>query len=387
MGFLVAVSVAAAVTPTARASAAVAATVPSGIPADCSRNVTADLQAWIDSVPDGSTLTFAPLGCYRIDGTLVLKNRTGLTSEGNNSTFRAVTDGSELVRANSVRTRNLWSFLGSRDLMVRNVISVGANPHAGRGELAYAPKFEAQHAYLTMGTTNITLDHVQAYDVYGDFVWVGPGTNHLTVRNSTFSRNGRQGWTINGSDILFENNSISETRRATIDMEPSLPTWGAHNIMIRNNTIGKGRLLFFASVGAAAPIDNVSIIGNRFYGKPMTIYVAPPKGTRSNYRVINNVSDAAVSGFGAPLVFRHVNGVEIRGNVQPTQWSHHLSGVSIFASSNVVIADNVFRAAKAVFIDRGLNTNVRQWNNMIGPLPMIMAAPETVVGPTALQIR
>ena len=59
--------------------------------------------------------------------------------------------------------------------------------------------------------------------------------------------------------------------------------------MIRNNTIGAGRLYFLANEGRAAPTEDISIIGNRFVGKAMTIRVNPPSGTRSRYRVIGNV--------------------------------------------------------------------------------------------------
>jgi hypothetical protein len=357
------------------------ATVPTSIASDCSRDVTAELSGWFASVPDNSTLTFAPDGCYRVDGTLPIVNRAGLTFEGNNSTFRAVTDGTELVNPTRIRSRSMWNFVHSTDLVVRNVIVIGANPYAGIGERAYQPKFEAQHAYLTEGVKRMLMDHVAAYDVYGDFVWVGPGTEDLTVRNSTFARNGRQGWTINGKNIVFESNSITDTRRATIDMEPSQRGWASQNIYIRDNDIGPGRLFFFASVGAAAPMDNINIIGNRFHHKSMVIYVAPPKGTRSNYRVIGNVSDAGVSGSGSAMVFKNVVGLEVRNNRQRVQPSHWLAGVAVRGSTNVAISDNVFRGAKASIIDRGGNTDIAQWNNLIG-IPPRVEVTTRAAGPT-----
>lgn len=362
------------------------ATIPATIVADCSRDVTAELTDWFASVPDGSTLTFAADGCYRVDGTLVIDRRTGLTFEGNHATFRAMTDGSERLDPRRIRTRNLWTFTRSSNLTVRNVVVIGANPHAGRGELAYQPKFEAQHAYLIQSTDGMLMDHVEAYDVYGDFVWAGPGTANLTVQHSIFARNGRQGWTINGRNITFQQNTITDTRRATIDMEPSSPAWASQNIMIRDNDIGPGRLFFFASVGAAAPMDNINIIGNRFHHKAMVIFVAPPKGTRSNYRVIGNVSDAGVSGSGAAMVFKNIIGLEVRGNTQRVQPSHWLAGVTVRGSTNVAISDNIFRGAKAPINDRGENFSIAQWNNVIG-LPTRVAAPTRAVGPTSTPER
>ena len=357
-------------------------TAPAAIPADCSRDVTADLTAWFASVPDNSVLSFASNGCYRVDGTLVVAHRSGLTFEGNNATFRQVTDGSELLNYKKVRTRNVWTFATSTNLVVRDLTTVGANPHAGRGDLAYQPKFEAQHAYFIQGVNGMVMDHVAAYDVYGDFVALGGGVANFTVRNSSFARNGRQGWSINGTNIVFENNTITETRRATIDIEPPTPMWPSKNVYIRNNDVGPGRLFFFANVGAAAPMDNINIVGNRLHHKAFVVYVAPPKGTRSNYHVIGNVSDGAVSGFGSAMVFKDVQGIAVRGNSIPTQWSHHLSGVGVQRSSHVSITNNTFRGAAAALRDLGGNTDIIQSNNLIGPLPMSVQPTTRAVGPT-----
>ena len=355
---------------------------PPAIPADCSRDVTADLTAWFASVPDNSVLSFAPNGCYRVDGTLVVAHRSGLTFEGNNATFKQVTDGSELINSKKVRTRNVWTFATSSNLVVHNLTTVGANPFAGRGDRAYSPRFEAQHAYLVQGVDGMVMNNVDAYDVFGDFVALGGNVSNFTVRNSSFARNGRQGWSINGTNIVFENNSITETRRATIDMEPPLPTFASKNVYIRNNDVGPGRLFFFSSVGAAAPMDNINITGNRLHKKAFVIFVAPPKGTRSNYHVVGNVSDGGVSGFGSAMVFKNIEGLEVRANIVPTQWSHHLTGVGVSRSSHVSITNTTFRSAAAALRDRGDNTDITQSNNLIGPLPMGVQPTTRAVGPT-----
>jgi hypothetical protein len=362
-------------------------TVPTSIATDCSRNVTTEILAWIASVPDGSTLQFGPNACYRVDGTLRVRYRHNLTFEGNHATFRAFTDGSELGSAWNIRTRSMWNFADSTNLTLRNTVVIGANPNAGRGDLAYRAIYEAQHAYLIQNTQTALLDHVEAYDVYGDFVYVGSNSSDVTVRNSTFSRNGRQGWTINGTNVLFENNSISETRRATIDMEPALPGWVARNITIRNNTIGKGRLYFFASVGAAATIDNVNVIGNHLIGKSMRMYVDPPKGTRSHYRIIGNTSDTPLSqAGGAALGFRDIVYLEVRGNTVPIQGGRGISGVSIENCAHVQVTDNTFFKAVGPIFDLGLSVDIQQSGNQIGN-PLRLAAATTVVGPTPLFVR
>lgn len=355
---------------------------PAAIPADCSRDVTVDLLAWIASVPDSSTLQFPSHGCYRVDGKLTIKNRSGLTFEGNDSTFRAFTNGRELPPTEA-RARSMWTFWHGSNLVVRNTIVVGANPNAGTGDTAYVAALEAQSAYVIGGVQGMLLDHVQAYDVFGDFVFVGPATRDLTVQNSTFARNGRQGWTINGENIVFDHNWIGYTRRATVDMEPPSPWAGSHHVVISNNTVTHGRLFFFASEGQAAPIDDVSIVGNHFVGKALTIHVwGKPTVRRTNYRVIGNVSDTP-AGFGPGGVFQftNVDGIEVRDNVQAVQRNRGTKGVSLKNCSRVTVTGNRWLNAFGPIYDKGGNTNVTQSGNWVGR-PLVLAPASTVLGPT-----
>lgn len=370
--------------PEAAGAAVNVVTIPPTISADCSRDVTADLLAWFKTVPDGSTLRFARNGCYRVDGSLVVRNRNRLVFEGNHATFRAFTDGSELIDAQKIRTRSMWDLQNSSYITLRNTVVIGANPQAGLHDAAYRPKFEAQHGFVVHNVQTAVLDRVEAYDVYGDFVYVGTNSRNVTVRDSKFARNGRQGWTINGTNVLFERNSITDTRRATIDMEPALPTWVARNVTIRNNTVGRGRLYFLASVGAGATIDNIRIENNKLVGRDMKIFVDPPKGTRSRYRIIGNTADKAVSqSGGGAFMFRDIVDLQIRNNVVPVQGGRGISGVSIGNCSGVVITDNQFVRAVAPVRDFGLNVNVRQARNSIG-YPLTVAPASTVPGPTPI---
>ncbi len=225
------------------------------------------------------------------------------------------------------------------------------------------------------GVQHMVLDHVQAYDVYGDFVFVGAATRDLLVENSTFARNGRQGWTINGQDIVFQNNSIRQTRRATVDLEPSSVTDVTRRVTIRNNTIGIGRLYFLANEGRAAPTEDISILNNTFVNKAITIKVNPPSGTRARYRVIGNTSDTAVGfGGGGAFAFSDVMGVEVRNNVQPMQRGRGISGVSVKSCRDVVVTGNRFPYGKAPVISNGASFNVSQSGNLVGnPLRAVPA--------------
>ncbi len=321
---------------------------PASIPSDCSRDVTADLLAWIASVGDGSTLRFAPNGCYRIDRTLRIEDRNHLTFDGNGATFKAMTSGRELGPS-AARTRSQFKFVDGSDILVQNLTVVGANPHAGTYDDSYVADLEAQHAFEIGGTRNIVLDRVHASDVYGDFVYVGAPSSHVTVQNSTFTRNGRQGWTVAGGEyVTFDNNIISETRRATIDMEPNSSESAQRHITFSNNIVGPGRLFFLSCGGAPAQTQDVSIVNNHLTGRALTVHVWGDPGVRSDFTVTGNTSDDGASQSGGGVIYFHgTSNVVVANNVQPVQPDRGISGVSLESATNVTVTGNTFPDAVA----------------------------------------
>ncbi len=57
-------------------------TIPASVPHDCSVDVSAAIQAWIDSTPDEAVLSLIRGGCYRVDETLFVKNRNHVVIDG-----------------------------------------------------------------------------------------------------------------------------------------------------------------------------------------------------------------------------------------------------------------------------------------------------------------
>jgi hypothetical protein len=273
----------------------------------------------------------------------------------------------------------MFAFWRGSDLTLRETIVAGANPRPGLHPEAYVRALEAQHAYVVGGVDGMLIENVQAHHVYGDFVFVGPRTRNLLVRGSSFQHNGRQGWNIaGGENITFDGNSISNTRRATIDMEPSSTRDVAHNITFSNNQVGPGRLYFLASEGVAAPIDGVNVINNRLTGKAMNMRINPPRGTRSNYRVIGNYSDTRQrQGGGGVMAFSNVIGLEVRDNRQPVQAHQGISGVSVRKCQNVLVTENKFLNAVSPVHLRIGNVNVTHSGNLVGN-PLTPAAAQRI---------
>jgi hypothetical protein len=304
-----------AVTPVAGASAAITpptVSVPASIDGSGAHDVTAALQRFLSGVADGSVVRLGSKASYRVDGTLLLDHRHNLTIDGNGARVFAKTRGG--------KTRSQWYVLDGSNIVFRDLTVQGANPQGGTGEGAYVRKLEHQHGFQIDGANGVQLDHVTVSDVYGDFVYVGRDGRRVASRNvwvhdSQFMRNGRQGISVvAGDNVVVERNHFTQTRRATIDLEPNARSWHVSRVFVLNNVVGPGRLLFVASHGQG-PVDDVMIAGNRLQDHSLTIdVVAGGKKRRSDWVVRDNTSDTTVHA--RPMRFAGIDGLLIQNNRQ-----------------------------------------------------------------------
>ena len=178
-----------------------------------------------------------------------------------------------------------------------------------------------QHGIRLEGATDVELARVHVFDVYGDFVYLGPGSDGgwsqgVWIHDSVFARSGRQGLTVTaGRDVVIERNVITDTRRATVDLEPNASTWGAENVHILDNQVGPGRLLFVAA-GGGGPVDRVVVARNQLRGHILNTIVDPPSSKRRrDFYFVDNTSDTPATR--SPLSFTRVDGLVVEGNRQP----------------------------------------------------------------------
>jgi hypothetical protein len=321
--------------------------VPASVDRSGARDVSAEFARFLAGVPDGSTVEFARNGRYRMEAGLFVQERRRLTFLGNGATVFATTPGHTWRASVVVEDSAQIEF---RDLVVR-----GANPHAGLADAAYQVDKVGQHGFRIGSSNDVALLGVTVTDTYGDLVYLGqrgeargrprgPWNDGVVIRNSRFERSGRQGISLIGArDVVIESNTITGARRSTFDFEPLAVDAGVEDVMIRNNRIGPGRLLFVAAEGTG-PVDDVTIEGNRLTGLLLGIEMQDLQGgTRRNWRVVGNVGDL-VSGnpHGAALRFHRVDGLEVRGNYQRFDPRRDMTGVRAYGSCNVVIAGNDF---------------------------------------------
>lgn len=317
--------------------------VPRSIDQTGNSDVTAALQAFLDRVPDGSTISFPHNARYRVEGTLTLTARRNLTIQGNGATVFATTRGS--------RNRSQWDFVRDQGLTVHDMVVRGANPNAGVGVDAYQAALEAQHGFEVLGSRDVGLNEVTVTDTYGDFVYVGSSHGpsvDVRVEHSSFARSGRQGLSaVDAQDVRFDHNVITDTRRATFDLEPDSPEWQVQSIMIDHNQVGPGRLLFVAAAGRG-PVNGVSIVDNTLTGRNLNISVVTPTGKRRyNWLITGNTSNGVYgSPSGGAINLTRVSGITVTGNTQTLQKGRNMAGVQAKQSCDVTVSNNHFANAR-----------------------------------------
>jgi len=323
--------------------------VPASIVADCSVDVTGPLQQWIQSVPNSSTLRFGRKACYRIDATVTVAGRRHLTLDGRGATLQAVTPGDQ--------GRRHLLFVDGTDLVVQNLTIRGAHPTAG----AYRGSFQGdkafQHAFSFLGVTHARLDHVQAYGVFGDFVYIGSDgkgvwSRDITVTDSTFQGSGRQGISITaGKHIVIDRNTVGGVGLSLIDLESNTPDGGALDVRITRNRTGAAKDFWLANKGVGTQIGDIVVEHNwmtEATGALIFVY-GPNVGYRGPFRFVDNqfIANNAAQDEGSKGAFflSRASGVLIRGNTVLFPVGKGIPAVENRDSENVVIENNTFTGA------------------------------------------
>ena len=303
--------------------------IPSSIDATGSKDVSAELNAFIRNAPNGSTIVFKAGGTYRLGEVVRVLGKKRLTLEGNGATLK-LTGPIDFFGA-GIFVEQL-----SEDITIRDLKIVGQHAAAGTKD-ALGPG-ESQHAIAVYGSTNTLIERVDIQRVGGDCLYVSAHERRIwsdgvTFRDSTCRLTGRMGVTvIAGSRVRVENNTFDEIGYAVVGIEPDAGNEGARDVVVRDNTVGSYSLtdqyegaLFYACNAPwsdGAVVRDVTVSGNTVAGNlagkggmrglHVTICadVAP-----ANYTITNNTAGKAVAG--PVLRILGANGVTVTGNKQP----------------------------------------------------------------------
>ena len=313
--------------------------VPATLASDCSVDATAALLKWIGSIPDNSTLSFGSSKCYRIDGTVELRNRSGLILDGNGSTFKS---GTPMVEGNKADDqRAMFRVIDSSAISFENMAIVGSYAHGGTFDASL------QHAHaIDLRGTSAVVENVSMSNVAGDCLYFGLGNDNVTkssgsAHDSTCNSIGRSGISVAaGKGITVKRMTLNKVGFATFNVEPNAgPGWGASNILFESNIIKTYRLHAF-SIVEYAPISNVTFANNRVVGQGLKAAVGKQLNgdlRPRNITFTGNTSDTpqAAAAFNA----ENVDELTITGNNVPLT-----SGTmaSVERSCKVNVSDNTF---------------------------------------------
>ncbi len=281
--------------------------VPATIDATGSSDASSALIAFVNTVPDGSTIVFKAGGVYRMDAALKFAHRHNLTFEGNGATLRAnggTTEASSLFWLGSYGG-------GNSGILIRNFTLVGNSSTPG----VYQSGREGAHGILVDSGSAIEITGVTVRGVWGDCLYVGSAASGISFHDSTCASNGRNGVTItSGTNVTVQRVAFPMSGYCTFDVEPNVSTESASNIKFLDNTAGTWTNSFLSAEGAAGSIvSGLTISGNSVTGGSLVTIIGLAR--RQNVVFTNNRSTVAT--WGPVLRFAHIDGLTVTGNVQP----------------------------------------------------------------------
>ena len=349
-------------------------TVPKKIAANCSVAVEDKIMSWLATVPDGSTVQFAPGGCYGQDRTITLSGRSGLVIDAQGSEFRALTPG-DSHRAN-------WRLVSGANMTLKNMAVRGSNPQG-----SYDPAVEWQHGYAVEGVQGITLSNVQARDTWGDGVslWHGASSpacgddassaRDVAITGALIERAGRQGVAIvDAENVTVQDSTIGPVAWWGVDIETDDNCEIARHVSIVRNQFGANRYGVIGSVGFGGDpqvgdvtvTDNTQTVETGLPGEcwaPVWV-LSPDAKYRSGYTFQRNRLLARRNAF----EFRRVNNIDVSSNnvtLTPTTGCGKRAGVLLVDSHTVGITSNAFSGANNVFVADSLSTGITATGNTI----------------------
>lgn len=230
--------------------------VPSTIASNCSRDVSWKIQAWLDSLPAGTTAV-APAGsCYLVQGGLVLDAAQQLTISGG-----IWHDATTPAPGASPKGMNpIFWLVGGSDITLENMTISGVNP-AG-----YDPPGAFEAGIRSDGVIGLTISNVVINDVYGDGVELGPlraandlsdvilnPTENAAISNVQVSGAGRQGITLSSvENATITSVALNHIGLDAFDVEADQWDEGALNVTINGCYVGWDAGMFFANAGVGA---------------------------------------------------------------------------------------------------------------------------------------
>jgi hypothetical protein len=264
-----------------------------------------DVQALIDSQPDGTLIRFAP-GTYTVTKAVNLRGRSNLILDFGGAIIINTAIPADLPTSYLASTF-FWYWYEPKPshITIRNLRIEGR--HAG--DTLHPGEFAAGlHA---MGGSYLELDNVYGTRLFGDLVTLNENPDHVWIHGCSTGTVGRNNVSVVcASDVLVEDCDFGSAGYCGFDIEPEFGSIaGASNIVFRDNTVVSWRNSFFSMDGtdAGKPLSDITISRNTC-GSLLTV-AGGTIGRARPQRV--TFEDNIGSGL---LKFQHCDGVTVRRN-------------------------------------------------------------------------
>lgn len=349
-------------TPTTGSQAGTIYNVPSSINSTGTVDVSAAMQNFVNSVPNGtsanpSIIKFPAGATYLLAGNgIMVDSRSNLIFEGNGATLKGtgygILDSAFILGWGSANT----------NIIIRGFTLDGDNPDGATVNAYHQGQESSEGVTMYKGQNNIEIANNTISDWWGHAIYIASGgssngkPNQINVHDNNIIRMGLMGVAIaTGTNITVKNNTITDTALYPIDIEDGLAGEPMQHIYILNNTINKWSwntpFTGHAIIGDGATgmnWDDIVVDGNILQGGDQG-----PSSTDStsglisfwgsdvkkNLKVTNNISQVPADGWATR--FNNVNGLTVTGNTLPG-----ISGgatdekVHVINSTNTVTAPN-----------------------------------------------
>lgn len=223
------------------------------------------MQAWLRSLPPGTTVSVAPTACYLVNEGLTLDGAQGLTISG--GTWQETSqpqNGAPAAQMNPV----FW-LVGGSGLTLENLTISGSSSGG------YDPSGAFAAGIRSDGVIGLDISNVSIDNVYGDGIELGPlraagdisnvivnPSENVTITNVSIDGAGRQGITLASvTNATISSVSLKHIGIDVFDLEADQWDEGALDVTINGCTVGGGNGgLFFANAGVSAGSDHTGNI-------------------------------------------------------------------------------------------------------------------------------
>ena len=309
--------------------------VPASIAADCSEDVGGELSRFINGVPDGSVVHFPENGCYAQANRIEVRDRTGVTIDGNGSSFKskAPNDGR--------RVNPNWLIIRGRNVRIRNMRIVG-NFHLD-GERSQQRVNEASAGgagnQFNMGVgvyggvgvhvTDMAIEHVFGDGVASNIAYYVDGPKgqpldvprNVRVERVKVTKAARHCISPNQSDgFWLKDSELRDCWYGAFDAELDNPDQTLRDIHLLDNTFSDFNLfgIVIPVAGNGNSTRDIEIRGNRFltHGDQVCNTIIEVGIYPTNPNMFKNVvvEDNSLEARGVGIAFDHVDGGRIRDN-------------------------------------------------------------------------